>query len=73
MGGVLHLPQLAPQVTNGHLLLLQGGEVLLWIGGSKSMVVPTGVVTSGGHPYGEETGNYVCPAGETPSFSQHGY
>lgn len=59
MGGVLHLPQLAPQVTNGHLLLLQGGEVLLWIGRSDAMVVPTGVVSSGGHPSGETRGNYT--------------
>ena len=53
MDDVLRFPQLASQVANGHLLLLQGGEILLWIGGSEPMAVPTGVVTSGGHPYGE--------------------
>lgn len=46
MDSVLRLQQFGPQVSNGHLLLLKRGEVLLGVWGSDAMVVPTQVVGS---------------------------
>lgn len=46
MDSVLRLQQFGPQVSNGHLLLLKRGEVLLRVWRSDAMVVPTQVVGS---------------------------
>lgn len=46
MDSVLRLQQFGPQMSDGHLLLLKGGEVLLGVWGSDAMVVPTQVVGS---------------------------
>ena len=46
MDSVLRLQEFGPQVSDGHLLLLKRGEVLLGVWGSDAMVVPTQVVGS---------------------------
>lgn len=46
MDSVLRLQQFGPQVSDGHLLLLKRGEILLGVWGSDAMVVPTQVVGS---------------------------
>lgn len=43
---VLRLQQFGPQMSDGHLLLLKGGKVLLRVWGSDAMVVPAQVVGS---------------------------
>lgn len=44
MDSVVRLQQFGPQVSDGHLLLLKRGEVLLGVWGSDAMVVPAQVV-----------------------------
>lgn len=44
MDSVIRLQQFGPQVSDGHLLLLKRGEVLLGVWGSDAMVVPAQVV-----------------------------
>lgn len=46
MDSVLRLQQFGPQMSDGHLLLLKRGEILLRVWGSDAMVVPAQVVRS---------------------------
>lgn len=46
MDCVLRLQQFGLQVSDGHLLLLQGRQVLLWIGWSNAVVVAARVVVA---------------------------
>lgn len=46
MNRVLCIHQFALQVSDGHFLLLERGEILLWVRGSDAMVVSTGVVAA---------------------------
>ena len=50
MDNVLRLPQLASQVADGHLLLLQGCKVLLRVGRLDAVAVPARVVSCGARP-----------------------
>lgn len=43
---VLRLQQFGLQVSDGNLLLLQRGQVLLWVRRSNAMIVPTRVVVA---------------------------
>lgn len=46
MDSVLRLHQFGLQVSDGHFLLLQRGEVLLGVRGSAAVVVSAGVVAT---------------------------
>jgi len=50
MDGVLRLQQFGLQVSDGHFLLLERGEILLGVRGSDAVVVPAGVEAALGCP-----------------------
>lgn len=49
MNFVLRLQKFGLQMSDRHFLLLQGGEVLLWVWRSNAMVLSTGVVAAQAH------------------------
>ena len=49
MNSVVRLQQFGLEVSDGHFLLLQRGEILLRVRGFDAMVVPTGVIAAQFH------------------------
>lgn len=49
MNSVVRLQQFGLEVSDGHFLLLQRGEILLRVRGLDAMVVPTGVIAAQFH------------------------